>query len=69
MLALSSAGEVMEPEGNAYSIGSGSVFALSAAKALLRNTDFDAKKIAEEAMKIASETCVYTNNNYTIEEI
>lgn len=69
MLALSSAGEVMEPEGDAYSIGSGSVFALAAAKALLRNTDFDAKKIAEEAMHIASETCVYTNDNYTIEEI
>lgn len=69
MLALSSAGEIMEPECDAYSIGSGSVFALSAAKALIRNTDFDAKKIAQEAMKIASETCVYTNDNYTVEEI
>lgn len=69
MLVLSSAGEVMEPECNVHSIGSGSVFALSAAKALLRNTDFDAKKIAEESMKIASETCVYTNDNFTCEEI
>ena len=69
MLVLSSAGEVLEPEDNVYSVGSGSVFALSAAKALLRNTKLDAKKIAEEAMKIASETCVYTNSNYTYEEI
>jgi len=69
MLVLSSGGEVLEPEDNVYSVGSGSVFALSAAKALLRNTKLDAKKIAEEAMKIASETCVYTNTNYTYEEI
>lgn len=69
MLVLSSSGEVLEPEGNVYSIGSGSNFALSAAKALLRNTDLDAKTIAEESMKIASETCVYTNSNYTCEEI
>ncbi|MBQ8430488.1 MAG: ATP-dependent protease subunit HslV [Clostridia bacterium] len=69
MLVLSSGGEVLEPEDCVYSVGSGSNYALSAAKALLRNTDFDAKKIAEEAMKIASETCVYTNTNYTYEEI
>lgn len=69
MLVVSSAGEVLEPEDNVYSIGSGSVFALSAAKALLRNTKLEAKKIAEEAMKIASETCIYTNSNYTYEEI
>lgn len=69
MLVLSSGGEVLEPEDNVYSVGSGSVFALSAAKALLRNTKMDVKKIAEEAMKIASETCVYTNSNYTYEEI
>lgn len=69
MLVLSSGGEVLEPEDNVYSIGSGSNFALSAAKALLRNTNLDAKTIAEESMKIASETCVYTNSNYTFEEI
>ena len=69
MLVLSSAGEVLEPEDDIYSVGSGSNYALAAAKALLRNTDLDARTIAEEAMKIASETCVYTNSNYTYEEI
>lgn len=69
MLVLSSGGEVLEPEDCIYSVGSGSLYALSAAKALLRNTNMDAKQIAEEAMKIASETCVYTNTNYTYEEI
>lgn len=69
LLMLSSSGEVLEPEDNVYSIGSGSSYALAAAKALLRNTDMDAKQIATEAMKIASETCVFTNSNYTYEEI
>ena len=69
MLVLSSSGEVLEPEDCIYSVGSGSNYALSAGKALLRNTDLDAKTIATEAMKIASETCVYTNSNYTYEEI
>ncbi|MBQ7880934.1 MAG: ATP-dependent protease subunit HslV [Clostridia bacterium] len=69
LLMLSSSGEVLEPEGNVYSIGSGSNYALAAAKALLRNTDMDAMSVANEAMKIASETCVFTNSNYTYEEI
>ena len=69
LLMLSSSGEVLEPEGNVYSIGSGSSYALAAAKALLRNTDMSAREIADEAMKIASETCVFTNSNYTYEEI
>lgn len=69
LLMLSSSGEVLEPEGNVYSIGSGSPYALAAAKALLRNTDMDAMQVANEAMKIASETCVFTNSNYTYEEI
>ena len=69
LLVLSSNGEILEPDGNVYSIGSGSPYALAAAKALLRNTDMDARQVADEAMKIASETCVYTNSNYTYEEI
>jgi len=69
MLVVSSGGEVLEPEDSIYSVGSGSLYALSAAKALLRNTKMDAKEIAFESMKIASETCVYTNTNYTYEEI
>ena len=69
LLMLSSSGEVLEPEGNVYSIGSGSPYALAAAKALLRDTDMDARQVADAAMQIASETCVFTNSNYTYEEI
>ena len=69
LLMLSSSGEVLEPEGNVYSIGSGSPYALAAAKALLRNTDMDARQVADASMQIASETCVFTNSNYTYEEI
>ena len=69
LLMLSSSGEILEPEGDVYSIGSGSNYALAAAKALMRNTNMSAKEIADEAMKIASETCVFTNSNYTYEEI
>ncbi|MBX0313244.1 MAG: HslU--HslV peptidase proteolytic subunit, partial [Sulfurihydrogenibium sp.] len=50
-------------------IGSGGDYARSAALALYRNTDFDARKIVEEAMKIAGEVCIYTNQNFVIEEI
>ena len=69
LLVLSSNGEILEPDNNVYSIGSGSPYALAAAKALLRNTDMDARQVADEAMKIASETCVFTISNYTYEEI
>jgi ATP-dependent HslUV protease subunit HslV len=51
-------------------IGSGGNYALAAARALYRNkADIDAKKIVEEALKIASEICIYTNDKFTIEEI
>ena len=66
---LSGAGDVIEPDGGAAAIGSGGPYALSAAKALLDNTDLSARKIAEESMKIAGQTCIYTNDNFTIEEL
>lgn len=66
---LSGAGDVIEPDGGAAAIGSGGPYALAAAKALLDNTDLPARKIAEEAMKIAGQTCIYTNDNFTIEEL
>jgi ATP-dependent HslUV protease, peptidase subunit HslV len=66
---LSGAGDVIEPDGGAAAIGSGGPYALAAAKALLDNTDLPARKIAEESMKIAGETCIYTNSNFTIEEL
>ncbi len=69
LLILSGTGEVIQPDEDIAAIGSGGPYALAAARALIRNTDFDARKIAEEAMKIASEICIYTNNNILIEEL
>jgi ATP-dependent HslUV protease, peptidase subunit HslV len=66
---LSGAGDVIEPDGGAAAIGSGGPYALAAARALLENTELPARKIAEESMKIAGQTCIYTNNNFTIEEL
>ena len=69
MLLLSGNGDVIEPDEPVLAIGSGGDYARSAALALYRNTDFDARKIVEEAMKIAGEICIYTNQNFVIEEI
>ena len=68
MLIVSGNGEVIEPD-EICAIGSGGNYALSAGKALLRNTELDAKTIAVKAMEIASEICIYTNNNFVIEEV
>jgi ATP-dependent HslUV protease subunit HslV len=69
MLLLSGNGDVIEPDEPVLAIGSGGDYARSAALALYRNTDFDARKIVEEAMKIAGEVCIYTNQNFVIEEV
>ena len=69
LLMLTSVGDVLEPEDGVCAIGSGGNFALSAAKALLNNTDMDAKEIAVQSMEIASDLCVYTNKNFVIEEV
>jgi ATP-dependent HslUV protease subunit HslV len=69
MLLLSGNGDVIEPDEPVLAIGSGGDYARSAALTLYRNTDFDARKIVEEAMKIAGEVCIYTNQNFVIEEI
>ncbi len=69
MLVLSGNGEVIEPDDGVVAIGSGGNYAYAAGKALLENTDFSAKEVAEKAMKIASELCVFTNYNLTVEEI
>lgn len=66
---ISGAGDVIEPDGGVAAIGSGGPYALSAARALMDNTELPARKIAEEAMKIAGKTCIYTNENFTIEEL
>jgi len=68
-LLISGGGDVIEPDDGILAIGSGGPFALSAARALIRNTTLSARDIAEEAMKIAGEICVFTNKNIIIEEI
>ena len=69
MLVLDGSGNVIQPDGDVCAIGSGGNYALSAARALIKNTELDAKTIAVEAMKIASEICVFTNGNLTVEEV
>ena len=68
-LLLSGTGDVIEPDDGILGIGSGGSYAISAAKALMKNTDLDAKKIAEESLSIAAEICIYTNHNIISETI
>ena len=68
-LVLTGNGDVLEPEDGVIGIGSGGNFALSAARALIDVSNMDAKKIIKKSMKIASDLCVYTNNNIIIEEL
>ena len=68
-LVVSGGGEVLEPDDGVVAIGSGGAYALAAARALLRKTEMSARDIVIEAMKIASEICIYTNDNLVIEEI
>lgn len=67
LLVLSGTGEVIEPDDNITAIGSGGPYALAAARALAANTAMEPEKIAEEALKIAADICVYTNHNITVE--
>ncbi|KQZ82804.1 ATP-dependent protease subunit HslV [Mesorhizobium sp. Root157] len=67
-LALTGNGDVLEPEDGVMAIGSGGNYALAAARALI-DSDKDAEEIARKAMKIASDICVYTNNNFVVEVI
>lgn len=66
---LSGSGDVIEPDDGLFAIGSGGPFALSAARALAKHTKLGAKEIAQEAMRIASEICIFTNGNFTLEEL
>ena len=65
---ISGTGDVLEPEGDVIGIGSGGNYALAAAKVLM-DTDLSAEKIAKKAIEVASEICVFTNNNVNIEKI
>jgi ATP-dependent HslUV protease subunit HslV len=66
-LLLSGAGDVLEPEGSVASIGSGSGFALAAARAFCESSDWSASVIAKRSIEIASEICIYTDNVVTVE--
>jgi len=66
---ISGAGDVIEPDSGIASIGSGGAYATAAARALYENTELPARKIAEEAMRIAGEICIYTNSSITLEEL
>jgi ATP-dependent HslUV protease subunit HslV len=66
---ISGSGDVIEPDEGVIGIGSGGTVAQAAASALMRHTDMDARRIAEEALRIAASICVYTNDVITVEEL
>lgn len=68
-LIISGNGDVIEPEQGIISIGSGGPFALSAARALMENTELSARDVVERSLLIAADICIYTNQNLTIEEL
>ena len=68
-LLLSGTGDVIETDNGILGIGSGGPYAISAAKALMKNTSLDAEKIALESLNIAADICVYTNHNIILEKI
>jgi ATP-dependent HslUV protease subunit HslV len=68
-LLISGTGDVIEPENDALAIGSGGNYAYAAALAYLEGSDFSAAEIAEKSLKIASNICIYTNNNIILEEL
>jgi ATP-dependent HslUV protease, peptidase subunit HslV len=66
---LTGNGDVVEPDDGLAAIGSGGPYALSAARALLKNTKLSAKEIALESMRIAADICIFTNDQFVIEEL
>ena len=68
-LIITCNGDVIQPEDDLIAIGSGGPFAQYAARALLDNTEMDARDIVEQGLKIAGDICIYTNHNRTIEEL
>ena len=69
ILLLSGTGDVIEPDGDAAAVGSGGPYALAAARALLEATQLSAREIAERALAIAGDICIYTNGNRSFEEL
>jgi ATP-dependent HslUV protease, peptidase subunit HslV len=66
---ISGNGDVIEPEDDIMAIGSGGAFAQAAARALMQNTELDARSVVEKALHIAADICIYTNRNISIEEL
>jgi ATP-dependent HslUV protease, peptidase subunit HslV len=66
-LIITGSGDVLEPEAGVIAIGSGGAYAQAAARALLAHTELDAQAIVKQALTIAGELCIYTNQNHTIE--
>lgn len=66
---LSGTGDVIEPDDGIAAVGSGAPYALAAARALLAHTNLPLRTIAEEAMNIAASICIYTNREFTFEEL
>lgn len=69
ILLISGTGDVLEPEHGAIAIGSGGNYAVAAARAMLETTDLSAREVAERALRIAGEICVFTNQSITVEEL
>ncbi|MEI6758241.1 MAG: ATP-dependent protease subunit HslV [Chlorobium sp.] len=68
-LIISGTGDVIEPEDGIVAIGSGSMYALAAARSLMKHSALSAREIVEESLKIAADICIYTNDHIVIEEV
>lgn len=68
-LLISGTGDVVDPDEGVHAIGSGGPYALAAARALMRHSELSATEIATEAMRIAGEICIYTNDNIIVREL
>lgn len=69
LLIVSGGGEVIQPDDGICAIGSGGAFALAAGRALARNTDLEVSQVARQALEIASEICVFTNDHIIVESV
>jgi ATP-dependent HslUV protease subunit HslV len=68
-LIIGGNGDVIEPEDGLCAVGSGGPYALAAARALVRHSELSPRRIAEEALRVAAEICIYTNDNILVEEL
>lgn len=69
LLIVSGTGEVISPDDGVIAVGSGGNYAMAAARALAQNTDLSAHEVAEKALHIAADICVYTNHNIIVEDV